>query len=154
MFAFWHYNLLQLPLGFLALGLPKLARGLLKETYYTDHWWFWLISCRVFGRERESSIEGCGHIVVTIGGTDNTVKQTFSGSQISSLGANVASVDHMIAPSSPANVLGNGFFGAIRHNWCVCILCLWMKKQQLVNKIKVAFITSAGKGEWIRVWRE
>ena len=32
MFAFWNYNLCQLPLGYPALGLPKWARGLLKET--------------------------------------------------------------------------------------------------------------------------
>ena len=32
MFAFWQDNRHQLPLGFPALGLPKSARGLLKET--------------------------------------------------------------------------------------------------------------------------
>ena len=32
MFAFWQDNRRQLPLGFPALGLPKSARGLLKET--------------------------------------------------------------------------------------------------------------------------
>jgi hypothetical protein len=44
-------------------------------------------------------------------------KDTFCSSEISSLGADIAVVNHTITPSGPMNALGNGFFGAIgTHN--------------------------------------
>jgi len=58
----------------------------------------------------EVEILDVAHRAVPTGGGNNTVKEELSSDEVSSFGADIASVFHMVTTDSPADTMGHGLF--------------------------------------------